>query len=172
MWYQVCSTQYHTIHCVVLVTHRSDTIVEKRWPIRTIIIIVHHVFVNSGTKWICIFDHFYFKLFNFGIFNLFGFRLTSTVEVKNSMILSFKIGHLRSIAHSLKVTSFFLSSSILKSEAAFHVLSREKFETSTLSKYISTPASGPFIINLYSTALSRLNQGSTHHFVINKTHHG
>ena len=46
------------ILCVVLVTHRSDTIVEKRWPIRTIIIIIHHMFVNGGTKWICIFDHF------------------------------------------------------------------------------------------------------------------
>ena len=155
----MCSTKYHTIRCVVLVTHRSDTIVEKRWPIRTIIIIVHHVFVNGGTKWICIFDHFYFKLFDFGIFNLLGFGLTSTTG-QNSMILSFKIGHLRSITHSLKMTSFFLSSSILKSEAAFHVLSREKFETSTLSKYISTPASGPFIMSLYSVAISRLNQGS------------
>ena len=64
---------------VVFMTHRSDTIVEKHWPIRTIIIVIHHVFVNVGTKWKCILDHFYFKLFNRGIFDLFGSRLTSAL---------------------------------------------------------------------------------------------
>jgi len=40
----------------------GNAIIEKYRPIGTLIIIIHHIFINNGTEWIPVFEHFNFNV--------------------------------------------------------------------------------------------------------------